>query len=77
MDIYIKDLYDMWWKAQLNESDPEYVDVLNFIDVYNLGVSLALNISLGCSEQSGLTENGIKEIMETWKIAVEEGFIQV
>lgn len=77
MDIYIKDLYELWWQAQANESNPEYQDIVDFVNSYDIAFPLAVCYTFEDIEKNGLTQKGINEIMKVWKIAVEEGFIQV
>lgn len=75
--IYAKDLENLSWSSELNESNPEYEDLQVFINSYDMAFYLAIGLTLGYLNSESLTQKGIDTITETWKLAVEEGFIQV
>jgi len=77
MDIsqYIKELYDLWFEAQNNESNPDYEPLEQFIYSYDLGFSLAMLVSLEYVDIATLPQKSIDEVLYTWNTALQEGFL--
>jgi hypothetical protein len=77
MDIsqYITELYDLWFEAQSNESNPDYEELEQFIYSYDLGFSLAMLVKLDYVDSSTLPQKSIDEVLYTWNTALQEGFL--
>jgi hypothetical protein len=77
MDIsqYIKELYDLWFEAQANESNPDYEELEQFIYSYDLGFSISMLVSLDYVDVSTLPQKSIDEVLYTWNTALQEGFL--
>jgi hypothetical protein len=70
----VTDLWNLEFQGEANESNPAWDERNEFVYAYDIAFPLAKLISLGFIEFHTLPEKSLKEISQTWSVALENGF---
>lgn len=68
------DLWDLEFRAEANEDNPELEEIHDFIYTYDISFPLSKLIALEYVDFDTLPEKALEKISDTWVLAMENGY---